>query len=86
MAISRNEIMTKLKEVFEMVMGNDKLSNDITFDANLIDDLNLNSIGMLYLVIGIEESFNISFDDASFNDFKTINDVIEYIYNKSNNE
>jgi acyl carrier protein len=36
-------------------------------------------VGVLYVVIAIEEFFNIQFNDVGFADFKTIGDVIDYI-------
>jgi acyl carrier protein len=50
--------------------------------ANLADDLGLSSVGVLYIVIGIEEMFGIRFDDVGFSDFETLRDVIDYIEKK----
>jgi acyl carrier protein len=50
----------------------------------LVGDLGLNSVGILYLVIGIEEFFSISFTGVSFGDFNTVGDVINYIEKKIN--
>ena len=40
-------------------------------------------MGVLYIAIGIEESFGIRFDDVGFGDFKTVGDVIDYIEKKA---
>jgi acyl carrier protein len=50
--------------------------------ANLAGDLGLSSVGVLYVVIGIEEMFGIRFDDVGFSDFETLGDVIDYIAKK----
>ena len=50
--------------------------------ANLAGDLGLSSVGVLYVVIGIEEMFGIRFDDVGFSDFETLSDVIDYIAKK----
>lgn len=77
--MDRNEILEKLKEIFHMAMGND-LSIDISDEnANLVTELGLNSVGILYLIIGVEEFFSISFDNVSFSDFVTVKDVVDYI-------
>ena len=47
--------------------------------SNLVTDLGLNSVGVLYVVIAIEEFFGIEFENVGFGDFKTIGDVIDYI-------
>ena len=40
--------------------------------------------GVLYVVIAIEEFFNIRFDDVGFADFDTVGDVINYVEAKVN--
>ena len=83
MAMSRNEIFEKLNEVINMVMpALDVAEIDISEDSNLVNDIGLSSVGILYVVIAIEEFFGIRFDDVGFADFETIKDVIDYIENK----
>ena len=83
MALSRNEIKEKLAEVMKMVMG-DRFpdSSVLEENSNLVNDLGLNSVGVLYIVIAIEEFFGIEFENVGFSDFATIGDVIDYIENK----
>ena len=81
--MERSEIFDKLKEI--IASGCDKTScnlSDATEDSDLRTDLGLNSIGMLYLVISMEETLKVSFDDVSFNDFKIVKDVIDFIVAK----
>ena len=78
--MNRNEIFKKLKEVFKVTVGEDNVDfNKFSENADLTKDLGLNSVGILYLVAGIEEAFDIQFDDVGFNDFKTVATVINYI-------
>ncbi|MBR0436451.1 MAG: acyl carrier protein, partial [Clostridia bacterium] len=51
-------------------------------DSDLSTDLGLSSVGMLYIVIAIEEMFYIRMDDVSFGDFRTVRDVVDYIEKK----
>ncbi len=77
------EIKNKLFEIFKIVMGEN--TGDVlqyNDNSNLIDDLGLNSVGILYLVIAIEETFNIRFDDVGVADLKTVGQVVDYIQNK----
>lgn len=62
-----------------MAKGDAAVLTDFDENAVLTTDLGLNSVGVLYMVIGIEEFFSISFDDVSFGDFKTVKDVVDYI-------
>ena len=83
MAMSRNEIIEKLTDVMKMAMpSSDTDITTLSEDANLVNDLGLSSVGVLYIVIAIEEFFNIRFDDVGFADFNTIGDVVDYIEKK----
>ena len=39
-------------------------------------------MGVLYIVIAIEEFFGIEFENVGFGDFATIGDVVDYIEQK----
>ena len=82
--MTRTEIIEKLQDVLKMAMGPtaDEILASSTENSNLVTDLGLNSVGILYVVIAIEEFFSIQFDDVGFNDFKTVKDVIDYIEKK----
>ena len=83
MALSRTEIKEKLADIMQMVLTDTSVDfNTLPESATLVDDLGLNSVGVLYVVIAIEEFFGIEFDDVGFNDFKTTGDVINYIEKK----
>ena len=83
MAMSRNEIRAKLADVIQLAMPGTPLNGASLGDsASLVGDLGLSSVGILYVVIAIEEFFNIRFDDVGFADFKTVGDVIDYIEKK----
>ena len=84
MQMTRNEIIEKLKDVMVMATGDNQVLENCTESSNLTTDLGLNSVGILYIVIAIEEFFNVQFDDVGFGDFKTVGDVIDYIERKVN--
>lgn len=83
--MTRIEISEKLKDILVMAMGDaaEELLKNCTEDSNLTTDLGLNSVGMLYVVIAIEEFFAIQFDDVGFGDFATVGDVLDYIEKKT---
>ena len=79
--LSKEEIIVKLKDILLVADGGnaDKIG---AADENtrLSEDLGLNSVNVLYLVIAIEEVFNIRFDDDTGVDtFKTVGDAADYI-------
>jgi len=81
--MKRSEIVEKLSDIFKMVMG--ESAADLTAcdeSAALVDDLGLSSVGILYLVIAIEEYFQIRFDDVGASDFTTVGQVVDFIQNK----
>ena len=81
--MTRQEIKNKLAEIMKLAMPNLDI-NEATMNesANLASDLGLSSVGVLYVVIGIEEMFGIRFDDVGFSDFETLGDVMDYIAKK----
>lgn len=80
MELTRSEIIEKLNDIVEMALGEIAVAADES--SNLSTDLGLNSVGILYVVIAIEEFFGIQFDDVSFGDFQTVGDVADYIEKK----
>lgn len=78
--LTRQEIFEGLKEIL-LIMDPTKneLVNSLSEDSRLIEDVGLSSVSMLYLVIAIEEKFEIEFGDLSIDDFKTVKDAIDYI-------
>ena len=83
--MTREEIIEKLKDIIKFAMSDSSEKLDsLTENSDLRTDVGLNSVGLLYIVIAVEEFFNISFDDEQFSDFVTVKDVIDYIYSKKN--
>lgn len=80
MAMTRDEIVLKLKEVLKMVMGESaETVLKCSEEDRLNEDLGLNSVGVLYIVVAIEEFFDVEFSKVGFGDFKTVKDVVDYI-------
>lgn len=81
--MSRNEIIEKIKEilVYADPSFEQKLA-DVNEDADLRTEYGLTSVNMLYIVIAIEETFGIQFDNIGMNDVATLRDVVNYIEEK----
>ncbi|MBO5789946.1 MAG: acyl carrier protein [Clostridia bacterium] len=83
MAMSRNEIKERLADIMKMAAPAGSVDFDALSEASrLVEDIGLSSVGVLYIVIAIEEFFDIRFDEVGFADFKTIGDVVDYIERK----
>ena len=78
--LSREKIFNGLKEVLLMIDPSKKeIVDKITEDSRLVEDIGLASVSLLYLVIAVEEKFNIEFGDLGVDDFKTVKQTIDYI-------
>lgn len=51
----------------------------ITLDAELTNDLGINSIELADLVMLCEDKFNIEINDDNIGSFVTVGDVVEYL-------
>lgn len=80
--MNREEIIEKLKEIAELTVQDPSILTKMDETADLTADLGLSSVGILYIVIAIEEMFNIRMDDVSFGEFRTVGDVVNYIEKK----
>ena len=65
--MTRDLIIEKLKNVYTLVSGNSDVSL-FTEESDLRTGLGLNSIGMLYMIIAIEENFSIRFENVAMGD------------------
>lgn len=78
----KEEILQKLKEIFVLVINRDADVSNINLESKIIQDLGISSVGLIYLMVAVEETFNIDMSDASFNSFETVGDVVNYIQGK----
>lgn len=76
--MTKEMIMEKLKNIYTLVSGSDDVSN-FAEETDLRTGLGLNSIGMLYMIIAIEDAFSIRFENVSMSDFNTLGDVVAFI-------
>ena len=81
--MERQQIIDTLKSILLSAdAGRRDSLDDVTEDSNLVSEIGLSSIGMLYMILAIEESFSMRFDNVGMNDFTTLGDVVDYIEKK----
>ena len=73
------EILEELKKIFVLVVNRGADVDKLTLDAKIVSDLGVSSVGLIYLMVAIEEQFGIDMSDATFNSFETVGDVVQYI-------
>ena len=67
----------KVKEVLVEELQIDE--KDISMDADLSKDLNINSIELADLIMICEEKFGIEISEDDSNNFVTVGDVVDYL-------
>ena len=81
--MSKEEIIEKLKEIFQLVVHNGVSVDNITEESNITTDLGVDSVGLIYLAIAIEKTFDIDMSEVTINTFKNIGDVIKFIQERT---
>ena len=76
------EILEDLKKIFTLVINRNADVNNMNLDAKIVQDLGVSSVGLIYLVVAIEEQFGIDMSDVTVNSFETVGDVVNYIKSK----
>ena len=71
-----------LKEIFDEVFEYDADTVEIKPESRLAEDLQINSIGMLYMAMSIEEKFGVKFGNGDFEKLRTVADVVELVESK----
>lgn len=76
----RNNIMSMFDRVKDVLVTNLQIDEkDIKPEAELVNDLGINSLELADLVLVCEEEFDIEIDDSSIRNFVTVGDVVTYL-------
>lgn len=70
-------VLDQIKEILKDTMDIDE--SKITLDAKLKEDLELDSLDSVELIMSVEEEFGIEIPDEDVMNFKTVNDIVNYI-------
>lgn len=73
----------RLMNVFNTVFEDEMDASAIGENASLRNDLGINSIGMLYMAMALEEEFSIKFSNEDLMKLDTVADVIACIEAKA---
>ena len=75
-----NEVFDKVKSLFEEELGID--SEKITMDAKLEEDLEIDSLGIVEVVMAFEDEFEIEIDDEELTDVGTFGQAVNLLHSK----
>ena len=67
----------KLKDILVEELAID--ADQITMEAELANDLGINSLELADLVLLCEDTFGVEFDENDMHKFITVGDVVEYL-------
>ena len=70
-------VLDQIKEILKDTMDIDE--SKITLDAKFKEDLELDSLDSVELIMSAEEEFGIEIPDEDVMNFKTVNDIVNYI-------
>lgn len=70
-------VLDQIKEILKDTMDIDE--SKITLDGKLKEDLELDSLDSVELIMSAEEEFGIEIPDEDVMNFKTVNDIVNYI-------
>ena len=69
----------KLISVCNAVFEGDVDTSNVTLDSKLKEDVGINSVGLLYMAMALEEEFGIKFKNDDFAGISTVGDVVDCI-------
>ena len=71
-----NNIIERLTELFNSVFEGELNVDTLTAESRLIEDIGMNSIGLLYMAMAVEEEFGVRFTNDDFATLRTVGDVV----------
>ena len=75
-----NEVFEKVKNLFVEELGLD--ADKVTMDAKLEEDLEIDSLGIVEVVMAFEDEFGIEIDDEELTDVGTVGQAVNLLHSK----
>jgi len=75
-----NEVFEKVKGLFVEDLGIDE--SKVTMDAKLEEDLEIDSLGIVEVVMAFEDEFDIEIDDEDLADVSTVGQAVNLLHSK----
>ena len=75
--MDRDDILEKVKAVVVDQLNVE--DDEVVEDASFVDDLGADSLGIVELVMALEEEFGVSIPDEDAEGIKTVGDAVSYI-------
>ena len=75
-----NEVFEKVKNLFVEELGID--AGKVTMEAKLEEDLEIDSLGIVEVVMAFEDEFGIEIDDEELTDVGTVGQAVNLLHSK----
>jgi len=75
-----NEVFEKVKGLFVEDFGIDE--SKVTMDAKMEEDLEIDSLGIVEVVMAFEDEFDIEIDDEELADVSTVGQAVNLLHSK----
>ena len=75
-----NEVFDKVKGLFVEDLGIDE--SKVTMEAKLEEDLEIDSLGIVEVVMAFEDEFDIEIDDEELADVSTVGEAVKLLQSK----
>ena len=75
-----NEVFEKVKNLFVEELGID--AEKVTMEAQLEEDLEIDSLGIVEVVMAFEDEFGIEIDDEELTDVGTVGQAVNLLHSK----
>ena len=80
--MTSEDIFEKLVPIIALYLPEDVSKEDVKPESNLTGELNINSAHLVDVVLDVEDTFNIEFDNSDMEQLHTVHDAIETIHKK----
>jgi acyl carrier protein len=78
--LRRKKMLDKIREIVVEQLGVD--AEQVTPEANFVEDLGADSLDTVELIMAFEEEFDVEIPDTDAEKIKTVQDVMDYIESK----
>ena len=75
-----NEVFEKVKSLFIEDLGIDE--SKISMESKLEEDLEIDSLGIVEVVMAFEDEFDIEIDDEELADVKAVGEAVNLLHSK----
>ncbi|NCC82527.1 MAG: acyl carrier protein [Clostridia bacterium] len=79
--MTNEQILEKVTAILVDQLGVE--ADDVSMDANFIDDLNADSLDIVELIMALEQEFDMAIPDEEAERIATVGDAVNYIRNNA---